>query len=217
MKGKRPKLTIVSGPSDKKVVALANKTVTIGRDLDNDLVISGEAVSRHHAEIAWTRRQYFLTDLGSRNGTFVNESRLEPHKPHSLCHKDRIQIAGNIATLQFDDPQATKTVQIKAIMHGGLRLDPERREVWVQDQLLSPPLSPQQFDFLFRLFEKPGKVCGRDEIATCVWRDAKAETVSEEMIDAVASRVRKRIRALDPTREYIITVRGYGFKLVTNK
>jgi DNA-binding response OmpR family regulator len=64
------------------------------------------------------------------------------------------------------------------------------------------------------LQQKLGRVYSRDEIVAAVWpRDALAG-VSDETIDALVGRLRRRIAALDPEHRYIVTVRGHGFKLV---
>ena len=48
---------------------------TIGR-LGNDLIISGRTVSRRHARLWFDNGQWFLIDLGSANGTMVNNVRI---------------------------------------------------------------------------------------------------------------------------------------------
>ena len=50
----------------------------IGRDPGSDLSINDPTVSRRHAQIACIQQHYLLHDLGSKNGTFVNDIRLEP-------------------------------------------------------------------------------------------------------------------------------------------
>ncbi len=49
------------------------QSVTIGRLDNNDIVIENLAVSGHHAKIDWAGNGFLLTDLKSKNGTFVNE------------------------------------------------------------------------------------------------------------------------------------------------
>jgi hypothetical protein len=46
--------------------------VTIGRGLNNDLIVEDPRVSRQHAQIRFRSRRYFIGDLGSTNGTYVN-------------------------------------------------------------------------------------------------------------------------------------------------
>jgi hypothetical protein len=66
--------------------------LAIGRALDNRLVVNHPTASSHHAEIRPGVHGYSLTDLGSTNGTFVNEQQLAPHLPRLLQGGDRIRI-----------------------------------------------------------------------------------------------------------------------------
>lgn len=73
---------------------------TIGRS-DCDLNIVGDQhISRKHAQITWVDGRFYLEDNHSRNGTFVNESKVEPNTPFQLAmnHGDRIRI-GKTTTL----------------------------------------------------------------------------------------------------------------------
>ena len=79
--------------------------------------------------------------------------------------------------------------------------------------MLDPPLSPAQFTLLALLNSQPGRVFSRDEIIERVWTQESAEGVSDEAIDALVRRIRLRIREVDPEKDYIETVRGYGFKI----
>ncbi len=56
----------------KRHVPINKAVVTIGRHLDNDIVIESSSVSRHHAQIKWRYGQFILYDLSSRTGTLVN-------------------------------------------------------------------------------------------------------------------------------------------------
>jgi len=53
----------------------ASRTMRIGREPDNDIVISNPSVSRHHAEIFPRNGGFYVRDLQSRNGTEVNGRR----------------------------------------------------------------------------------------------------------------------------------------------
>ena len=57
-------------------VPIGDQTVKLGRALENTLVASNEYVSRAHAEIHPRNGRYYLRDLDSRNGTFVNGKRV---------------------------------------------------------------------------------------------------------------------------------------------
>jgi pSer/pThr/pTyr-binding forkhead associated (FHA) protein len=71
---------------------LTANALTIGRSADNQLVLQDPQVSSHHAEIRPDAQGYVLTDLGSTNGSFVNEQRLPPRTPRLLISGDVIRI-----------------------------------------------------------------------------------------------------------------------------
>ena len=58
------------------------KVITVGREVGNDIVINDTKVSRHHLELIQDEAQnYFVRDLGSTNGTFVNGHRITGEMP----------------------------------------------------------------------------------------------------------------------------------------
>ncbi|MFC1821189.1 adenylate/guanylate cyclase domain-containing protein, partial [Thermodesulfobacteriota bacterium] len=63
--------------------------ITIGRSIENDLVLTDHTVSRHHVEITRTKEGFQLSDLGSYNGTIVNKF---PVQSTLLKHEDQIKI-----------------------------------------------------------------------------------------------------------------------------
>jgi len=63
---------------------------SLGRDLENEVVLDDPAASRRHAEIEFKEGAYVLTDLGSINGTLVNDHRVTTKQ--RLAHGDRIVV-----------------------------------------------------------------------------------------------------------------------------
>ncbi len=61
---------------DPQALPIATTTVTIGRGLDNDIILEDTRVSRKHAQLRYRQRRFWLIDLGSTNGTFVNGERI---------------------------------------------------------------------------------------------------------------------------------------------
>lgn len=56
----------------KRHIALNQPLMTIGRRIDNDIVIDLPSISRRHAQIRWRYGRFVIYDLGSRGGTKVN-------------------------------------------------------------------------------------------------------------------------------------------------
>ena len=89
-------LTFESGPFAGRIVALPNQMVTIGRAPDNDVVVGDPATSGHHGRIEVRTGSFWISDLGSTNGTQVNG---EPVIEKQLTDGDVIAIGQN--TLRF--------------------------------------------------------------------------------------------------------------------
>lgn len=72
----------VSG-SQQALYLREGDTVQIGRETNDDVVLSDPGVSRNHAILAWRDGAFEITDLGSTNGTRVNDQLItEPHRLH---------------------------------------------------------------------------------------------------------------------------------------
>jgi pSer/pThr/pTyr-binding forkhead associated (FHA) protein len=70
------KIRIRNGPYAGRETTLSSDPVTIGRDSDADIQILDRSASRFHSEVFPVGGMYFVRDLGSKNGTFINEDRL---------------------------------------------------------------------------------------------------------------------------------------------
>jgi DNA-binding response OmpR family regulator len=180
----------------------------IGRLPDNEIVIDDRWVSRYHAEIRRDATQYTVRDLGSKNGTFVNGQRMTA--PHLLRDGDQISVAP-LYVLTFVDYAAT--APLPGQRQAPLELDPDTRSVRVWDQVLDPPLSQIQYDFLALLASNPGRVFTRDETIAAVWPTEDISAISDDAINALVHRLRQRLREKEPHHEFIATLRGYGFRL----
>jgi general secretion pathway protein E len=64
-------------PKGPRRVEVRDKPVTIGRSAGNSLAFNDERMSRHHAVVERREEQFFVRDLGSRNGTALNSSLVE--------------------------------------------------------------------------------------------------------------------------------------------
>lgn len=180
---------------------------TIGRARECDYVVDSNQISRLHAQFDFDFQQVTIRDLGSTNGTYLNGERLHPHKSYRLTANDVIQV-GNALKMVFDDPATTHQLDPSQMLPVGLRLDEAAAQVYILDQRLDPPLSPSQFSLLSLLVNNEEVVVTRDEIRNAVW--GASEPVNEQTIDALVSRLRKRLQESDPSFEYIITRRGFG-------
>jgi hypothetical protein len=186
--------------------ALANGTARIGRDRENDIVIAGDHVSRHHAEIAFENERYVLRDLGSKNGTFVNGTRLTT--PYPLRDSDVITLAGHLApALVFEMTGETVTVAPEG---GGIWIDTRTAEVWVRGAKVE--VTAKQYLALALLYGRGGALVTKEELARGVWPEFEG-AVSDHSIEQLVSRLRARLEANPEQPRHLITVRGLGYRL----
>lgn len=88
--GPRSRL-LLNDQSGTHVIPLESTLVAIGRGLNNDVILEDSRVSRHHAQLRYRARRFWVTDLGSTNGTLVNG---EPVQEQALRDGDLISLGG---------------------------------------------------------------------------------------------------------------------------
>jgi len=187
-----------------------SQTIVLGRESTCDVVISDRQISRFHARLTPTSEGVILEDLGSKNGTHLNGVLMTA--PVVLQDGDVLSVA-MAQQFMFIISDATTPLLDGAPEHGRLMMDLKSRRVWVNQQQLVPPLSAQQFKLLWLLYERNGQVVTRPELVAVVWGDEQAAGVSDQALDALIRRLRDRLAALDPTHQFIDTVRGHGIRL----
>ncbi len=101
-----PRLLLKFSGMVLKDIPLDKPQVTIGRKMDNDVVIDNLAVSGHHARVIEENGTHFVEDTGSTNGTFLNETKIEKQR---LQPGDQIRVGKHV--LIYEDE--TSTTQIK--------------------------------------------------------------------------------------------------------
>lgn len=207
--GEFPLLVAQEGPLKGQRWVL-NHTVVMGREATCDVAVIDRQVSRFHARITPTPEGIMLEDLGSKNGT--NHNGAELSGPVMLQDGDMIGIA-LAQQFIFLTSDATVPLTEGSERQGRLMMDQKSRRVWVNQQQLVPPLSAQQFKLLWTLYSNQGQVVSRVDLVTAVWGEDQSAGVSDQALDALIRRLRERLGALDPSHQYIDTVRGHGVRL----
>lgn len=132
-----------------------------------------------------------------------------------LRHKRMIGGPWTDQDLVFSPLFAEYIKQQRPLVGAYIHVDRKRRIVWVGSRAIRG-LSRLEYKFIAYLEEKRGQVCSRDELAQHLYPDdmsPKGAGVTNARLDAVVKRVRKRIEPLPGKPQYIVTVRGHGFRL----
>ena len=96
----RAALMVRGGPEDGRLIFLSGEIVGLGRVSGNAIVVQESKVSRQHAVIRRDRGMFWIKDLGSKNGTFINGVKIAA-EPHSLQNGDRIELGGVDSDIQW--------------------------------------------------------------------------------------------------------------------
>jgi pSer/pThr/pTyr-binding forkhead associated (FHA) protein len=142
-----PKLSFQFGTTVLKEYSLRAQDVTIGRAPQSSIVIDNPAVSYNHAKIFWQDGAYYVQDLGSLNGTFLNGNRVTQAP---LSPGDTIAVGKHTVRFLLERPgEAAEAVAAPALspgagvakLDGTMILDTKlRREV--QQRMAAPGAAP---------------------------------------------------------------------------
>ena len=183
---------------------LTDSTVTIGRAIENDIVITSKRVSREHARVRREGWRAILEDLNSTNGTYLNDERVL--SPLELHDEDRITV-GDV-TLLFHDPDIT----YYDTPFPELEVDVAAAVVRVDRRLVE--LSAKEFTLLAYLYELRGQVCSKDDIGNAVWPEDQG-VVYDYQVENLVRRLRTKLEPDPANPQLLLTVRGLSYKLIT--
>lgn len=183
---------------------LGEAPVSLGRADECDITVSMSKVSRLHARLEFIEGVYFISDAGSTNGTFVNGHRIVGL--HPLQHRDEIGLSDPRMLFTFYAADHTELSLPR------IRFDERRWAFFFANQEVE--LSADQFDLLRFLYDHQGELCTREACSMAVWKRPYDPHMDAEALDQIVSRVRARLKKIDPSASNIfVTVRGRGYRL----
>jgi Nif-specific regulatory protein len=120
----KPRIAAITGKLEDTVISMTEGPVLIGRQAGATLKIGNASVSRRHAIIERDGDRFVIADLGSRNGTFVNDV---PVRRRELQHGDRVRIGDSqffflyeetdeparTSEIRFDDSEITSSATVR--------------------------------------------------------------------------------------------------------
>ncbi len=177
----------------------------IGRALECDIVIASKSVSREHTRLYREGRRWFVEDMGSTNGTYLNDVRVVA----ATDIRDGDTLTVGDVTFTFHDPDST----VRETPIPDLDVDVLAGVVRVNRRAVS--LSPKEFALLAYLYEHRNQVCSKDEIGRAVWPEYENGNIFDYQIENLVRRLRTRIEHDPANPQLLFTVRGLGYKLIT--
>lgn len=103
----KPTAGQVGNASQSQIMRLLQTkgSIILGRDPACDIHLTSLQVSRHHTVLEQKGNEYFILDLGSKNGTYVNGNKIQADKPHKITETDRITIGPYDFILRSEKPK----------------------------------------------------------------------------------------------------------------
>jgi len=96
--------------ADDEVLKLEGQLWVAGRDPGSEIPIDSPHISRKHFELVRTKEGFFITDLGSSNGTKLNGNRIPPHEPTRLDSGDELKVMNVVMLFEIRDTHFSNRV-----------------------------------------------------------------------------------------------------------
>ena len=199
------------------MIPINASSVTAGNSDAVDIKLENRFVSRRHFQVRFESDVFYISDLDSTNGTYLNGRKLNPNEQQILRDGDVVGLGVDEVLLVFSGPVGTVRIDTAVIARanrgndGDLVVDSSSRDVWVRDKKL-PPLPRKEFDILECLFQNRGQAVSRDEIAAAGWPE-RPDDVPNSDIDQYIRRLRRKIEENPSKPEIILTRHGYGYTI----
>ena len=190
-----------------------------------DIELSADVISRRHLEIVQQNNRYWVKDLGSTNGTTLNDDRIIPGNLYELKHNARIGmgVEGSSAhtVLVFKESEDTNIMRAKESAGSAstlsivswLKIDEGKKEAWVDCK--QKKLSKKEYDLLLLLYRNAGNICSRDEIIEAVWPESQdPSAISDATIDQLIHRLREKVEPEPASPSRIVSKKAFGYMLV---
>ncbi len=219
-------LVVQSGVKDPGQIPLDELSHILGRLPHAEVGLYNPFVSRKHAEIGFSEDGYFIRDLGSKNGTYVDGVRVGSERRilegGELVEFGAGQVMATFAlgtgTVTLPHPTSARDDEFvpmpprEPALHG-ISVEANKREVYVGGVPVNPPLSRKEFDVLNLLYDRHGEACSKDEIAARGWPERAEGGVSDQEIGQCIHRIRRRIEPDLGAPQFVELIRGFGYRL----
>ncbi len=215
-----------NGDQVGELIELDRNELLIGRMSDCDIVTEAKfsSVSQRHAILRKTPDGWAIIDAGtygkgSTYGTYINDVRLVPNTRTILHSGDEIRLGTKLGKYLRFHGEGTAPVSQPLSLSGRFAIDAGKRCILVDGRVVAISLTPQEFEFLFILWQKSGSICLFREICAGLWPDEK--TLTSGSIDAdlrvrintLSHGLRRKLRfALDGI-DILESCRGIGYRL----
>ncbi|MSQ93465.1 MAG: FHA domain-containing protein [Gemmataceae bacterium] len=129
-------LIILHGPETGRHFPVSQERTVLGRNTDCDIPLTGKQVSRQHAYFFHQDANYYLQDLGSSNGTFLNGKRLTPHVSSLVTERDTFQMGPYLFALRSTAPLGPGSTESPLVVREIVSATSMHEKLFAQDSAM---------------------------------------------------------------------------------
>ena len=211
-----PNIHIIDSDGSSYKHSLTKTETSIGRGKNNDVILSDTTVSRNHAKIIRSENSYLLVDLGSYNGTKVNEM---PIQNTILKDKDLVKVGHNKLTF-FEEDETAITVNESVI------LIPDDEEEKDDQRIVESSTQTEQEDLKNLLLKNHGTSPKKPSADDSFAKKGITDLERSNKVLFVLYEISKQLNSISDFSElldkimdliFIIIDADYGFLILTGK
>jgi len=181
-----------------------------------EAILSEDKIPEHLSE-------YLLKNRQIRGALYEIWQYLLPHEKEHLKKKvdiddscDELKFLTHVGLLKNN----TITIPLFAEYISNLKeetekfiFDEQRNEIFKGSTNISDTLTPSEFRLFRYLLQNKGITCDKDSLITAIWKDTQTqEGVTDQALDQIVYRLRKKIESDPNNPQHIITIKGKGIK-----
>ncbi len=200
----KSKITKITGGHAKLTKIAAD--LILGQNVDPT---TNQLLKNHQIQAALYEIWLFLTGVEQQTLLTITQGKTPSQIDETLINLDLISYQNKITIPIFEEFIKTTKLNLQT----KIVFDAQTNEIKKGESIISELLSPQEYRLLKFLIENPKKVLDRDQIIKAVWPQTQSsEAISDEAIDQMVFRLRKKIEDEPAKPVHIQTVKGRGLK-----
>ena len=203
------------------LIRLTEESYSVGRFPESDICLNDLFISRQHALLSSDKGQWFIQDLGSKNGTFLNGKRIS-NEPVRIAKGDIINFGDKVEFVFEHEIANYLSTQANSSPKSpyGIEINEKTQDIYIDGIRIVPRFSPKEYKMLTFMMKDPGRIYKYDDLYSIVFEERPQknsdfydpEDVQKSLYD-IANSIRKRLKKQNITRIVLKARNNIGYQL----
>ena len=211
--------------SAKNIYYLEKTSYTVGRDAECDIFLNDIFISRNHAALDLIKGKWYVQDLNSKNGTFLNGERIAS-SPVLVSKGDILGFGGKVEFVFEHEIANMLSTQVSAapVSPYGIEINEDTQDVRIDKIRITPKLSPKEFAMISYMMKDAGKIHKYSELYKVVFPERPQKGSDfydpadvQKSLYTVADSFRKKLKRQNVLRQVLKARNNVGYQLVKNE